>query len=521
MNNLLKPPLYLSVFLFFWILFVLSNNGLDLSEGGYHYLTAEQIVNHGQLGFDRLPVPDGVFSIAPNGKFYLSHEIGNVLFLLPTALLNRFIKSDLTGLLGDRHAGFLSSFVVSFQAGIYCAITATIFFATLRTKFSLRIAPSFWATVCLVTTTFFWTYSRSLYDGVFCTTLLTLSFFLLVNYGVNHKILYLIGCYLALGLGLITRLSMVIAIVASFLYLWKTSRSFKEIIARTCTGLLVLLPFVVWQGWYNHLRTGLFYLSPVQTSQYATNNALDGNLLIGLTGLLFSPGKSIVVYAPLLILSLLLFKKFYRRYPNEALYILVLSTLWFLLHARLRSWYGAWGWGPRHFITILPLLFLPFAVYIPYIWKKKSLRRLAIPLGSFGFALAIASLISDYHLRIEYSIQNKTFDDTQFVWGFWNNQAIDMLKGAWMNLVRIATHAPIPKLAKDYTMIEQSSNTINIWINVLYGSQPVKAFLCLSILISLMGLAGWNILQIRAVQEKNQYKTEHEVVHATHIKENQ
>ena len=42
----------------------------------------------------------------------------------------------------------------------------------------------------------------------------------------------------------------------------------------------------------------------------------------GLIGLLFSPGKSIFVYAPLLLLSVALFPAFWRKYRAAAEFIL-------------------------------------------------------------------------------------------------------------------------------------------------------------------------------------------------------
>ena len=267
---------------------------------------------------------------------------------------------------------------------------------------------------------------------------------------------------------------MILAILVTFAYLLNSYKSVATRFRELILGLVTLIPFVLWQCWYNYLRTGIFYKSPVQTAVYASNNALDGNLFVGITGLLFSPGKSIFVYAPLLIVSILLFKKFYREHQKEAIYMVALTVLWFLLHAKLRSWYGAAGWGPRHFITILPILFLPFATNLEYLFQKKSLKISTIFLGSFGFILSLCSIISNWHFRMMYADQRGLTGDNVFIWGFWNSQSVDMLKGAFGNIVRIITHAPIIIITKTYSEAnEYASSTINLWPNsFIYAGIP-------------------------------------------------
>ncbi len=466
----MKIRLYLSVFAFFWALFALTNNGADLSEGNYHYMVAEQIVRNGRLSLDSVP-PSSVFTLAPDGKFYGSHEIGNALFLLPTAFFNDLIVK-LGSLVGKKIPVYQAytisnpqAFILSFQAGVYSAITATTFFAILRTRFFLTIRSSFLATFCLATTTFFWTYSRNLFDGVLSCTLLTLSFFFLSNYRVERKASYLLSAFVCLGFALITRISCVFAIISSVIYLCGIQESRQQKARRIAIALLTLVPFIVWQCWYNHVRTGSYFTSAVQSAKYATNNALDGNLLIGILGYLISPGKSLFVFAPLLALSVLFFRKFYQEYKHEAIYVGVLSILWLLLHSRMRSWYGAWGWGPRLFVSILPLMFLPFAVNIEAIYQKVSLRLIALCLGLFGFLLAFSSMISSFLIRIDYAIQNHRFDDRQFVWGIWHSQSIDMLIAGWSNVHRFIFRSAQPLKAKLFNQqLDYAANTVNTWI---------------------------------------------------------
>lgn len=222
-NFYLDYRLYISVFIFFWTIFIISNSGFDTSEGGYHYQVAVQIIKEGRLSFDTLP--PGVFQVAPNGKFYAGHEIGNTLFLLPIAFINLLVERIGSYFIGQEGIYRIQQFILSFQAGIYSSITATLFFSILRLGFSQMVIPSFLGTLCLVFTTYFWTYSRNLFDGVLCSTLLMASFLLLLQYRKSSYSIYLFCSFICLGFGFITRISMILAIFTSLVYLLIIYRS--------------------------------------------------------------------------------------------------------------------------------------------------------------------------------------------------------------------------------------------------------------------------------------------------------
>jgi 4-amino-4-deoxy-L-arabinose transferase-like glycosyltransferase len=78
---------------------------------------------------------------------------------------------------------------------------------------------AFLSTFCLAMTTYFWPYSRSGFDGVLVATLLTCSLFALVTYKNNRKAPFLVLGFTFLGLACITRLTLVLAVPASIVYL--------------------------------------------------------------------------------------------------------------------------------------------------------------------------------------------------------------------------------------------------------------------------------------------------------------
>lgn len=134
-----------------------------------------------------------------------------------------------------------------------------------------------------------------------------------------------------------------------------------------------------------------------------------------------------------------------------------------LLHAKLKIWYGAWGRGFSHFVTILPLMFLPLAVTIEYVLNKTILKTAAIILASFGFLLALSSIIYNWQFRMKYAKQRGLLGDEVFIWSLGNGQTIDMLKGAFGNVIRLITHAPEIVIKDSYSPAnEYASSTINV-----------------------------------------------------------
>jgi len=107
---------------------------------------------------------------------------------------------------------------------------------------------------------------------------------------------------------------------------------------------------------------------------------------------LLSPGRSIFLYSPPLILALVAFRQFYRRYRYEALLVAGIAFCYIVLYSIPVDWDGGWSWGPRYLVAIIPFLMLP----VGYFLTSKTHVAIATVVGLLGAAIQFLGIIINY-----------------------------------------------------------------------------------------------------------------------------
>jgi len=449
-----------AVFAFFLCAYWLTSAGYEASEAIFHYDVARHLVRDGELGFDQKRY--GIFYEAPDGRYYGGHEFGNALLMIPTAAAHTLVDGYVYRL-APKLSASAELFPLSFQAGIYTALMIAIVYAILRGEFGHSARSAFGACLALGFCTYVWNYSRMLFDGVLCGLLVVAALWALLRYRATRRDRYLLGAFALLGYGVDTRLPVVVFIAgaAVFVYLSCPGSRVRQLLIAGCA----LLPFAAWQMWYNHLRTGNVLTSPMQLPQF---NSLDGNVLHGVLGLLVSPGKGILVYAPLVAAAALAFPRLWRRDRAVALFIAVSAVLWFLLHGKLRSWHGAWGWGPRQMITIVPLLCLPVLVEWNALWARRGMRVFLSLALLAGFTVAGSAVVCNFTARLTLAEAEKRADEATLIWGGpghpWNStQALDVISGVVRNFQVLRGEAEPLVIPGCSSAFNHAANGVDMW----------------------------------------------------------
>ena len=95
---------------------------------------------------------------------------------------------------------------------------------------------------------------------------------------------------------------------------------------------------------------------------------------IGFRGLVFSPGKSLFLYSPFLILGLVSIPPFLRRHGWRGALYVVVPVLFIAIYSLKRVWDGG-GWGPRYMVPMLPFLAIVAAPLLAAAWRRLPATR--------------------------------------------------------------------------------------------------------------------------------------------------
>jgi len=107
--------------------------------------------------------------------------------------------------------------------------------------------------------------------------------------------------------------------------------------------------------------------------RFAKGEAFSTPLWLGLYGLLFSPYKSIFLFSPILLASLVSFPLFFRRHRWEGWLLGLIVIAHLLLFAKWYMWWGGFAWGPRFLVPLTPFLAVTLAPLVEAVLTRGSL----------------------------------------------------------------------------------------------------------------------------------------------------
>ncbi len=409
MQSELKVKLYLFLFTLTAI-FLSSGARLVSSDEVSMYLTVESIVKHGTLA---LPPENTPNSTLVNGKAYTWYEAGNIIAGIPLYLIGEVVKTFFP--IPESMKEFLPRAAVSYTNAFVGAWIALLFFIFCR-KMGLSIRTALGMSLALTFSTFLLPYYKLYLREPTLTLCLLGGFMYLVLYQKEKitRYLYIAGSFL--GFGILTKLVFAINLLPILIYLiwilFNSGKTFSETFKQTAIFLIpVILIGFVGSGIYNYLRFG----DPFDTG-YTGGRSFPIPFYVGMFGLLLSPGKGILWFAPILFLLPVCIKHFYKNFPAETYSIFGI----FILNLTLSSMYIAWGgdgsWGPRYLTPLLPLLLFPIAIYFTSL--NAIFKKVFFSLVIIGCLVQIGgvSIYAGAYLREigEYPYQ-RHFDDPEFL----------------------------------------------------------------------------------------------------------
>jgi hypothetical protein len=123
-------------------------------------------------------------------------------------------------------------------------------------------------------------------------------------------------------------------------------------------------------------------------------NSFDTPLFTGLYGFLLSPGKSVLLFAPPILLAIAGIRKLARLDKGLAVVVGALPVIYLLFYATFTQWEGGFCVGPRYLVPAIAVLCLGLGPVLENAGAR--IRRLAIGLTVAGFAVQAINLATSF-----------------------------------------------------------------------------------------------------------------------------
>lgn len=420
----------LALFLLFSAFYLLTMSGhMYVSDEETMYLVTRQIALRGEVAIDAEPgSPVAALRGGVGKRNYSPYGI------LPSLLAMPFFGVGTLAAPPDSAAfDYSTRLAVAALNGFVTAATAG-----LLAGWALRLGARRGSAIALALLyglcTFAWPYARTFFSEPLVACLLLAAVERAEASRHTQKIalpLFLSG--LAAGLIVATRIAGAIALPFVALYaLWPQLdtgalpvASLRRLINRrvllTCYWStfrraaiwgLGLAPGLLLVGGYNILRSG----TPFASGYDDEAKSFITPLMVGLYGLLLSPGKSVFLFAPPILLALPGALRLWPRRPGIVLLASGLFALHVWFYARWIAWSGG-AWGPRFLLPTIPLLMLlAGAAFDDGLagrqieaagrtrWRDHTTRAAVVLLGMAGFVGSLGGVLVNFDIYLNMPV---------------------------------------------------------------------------------------------------------------------
>jgi len=387
--------LALWLFATFQFFYLLTSTGRVRTPDEYNtlYTTESLVLHHTTAVPQAVSLHNFYGRLDIHGQPRAAYPPGQALAVTPWYAFGQYVLARLPGVPAD-DTDLVVAFASCLSSATFAALTVTFFFLLL-TGISIPTRPALIATALLGLATPIFAYSAWLFSEPLSTTIFTgVAWLLFVRNSelLSVKIAAIAG--LILGLSTLVRPTNVLAIVAFAIAI--LARGGKAVLkpavafcVASAAGIAILLA-------HNALLFGgpLAFGYPAAAEGAKKLNSFDTPILKGLYGFLLSPGKSIFLFAPPIILAITGVPALFRR--DRALATLAvlfpISSLFFF--AKYSQWEGGYCVGPRYLVPALVFLCLGLG---PFLAEGRGFTKLlAAALFLLGLLVQLISIATSF-----------------------------------------------------------------------------------------------------------------------------
>jgi hypothetical protein len=358
-----------------------------------------------------------------DGKLYGLAPLLQSLVHVPGAALQRQLTKSYPA-----HWQILWRFTGHLAPTLLGTLGCVLFFG-LCWRLGMRPIPAAATTLAFAFCTSAWVYSRYPYSETLQLFCFTGFFSKLLD--CRERPTWRQASLLGLWAGLLVNAKpvfLVSGLGAGLFLIWELRRDWRALLLVASVSVAASVPLGAIYLYYNYLRWGSilstgYGIAFAGTGVSTPVGVLHESPLVGLYGMFLSPGKSIFLYSPPLLLALYGFPRFVKRFRHVAIAMLLTALPGLYVHAQMISWAGDYAWGPRYMTFALGVLLVP-AGFLLQDWLEnlQKLRRLAalasvlVIFTAGGFVTYLGNAIYwDHYIRIQS-------DASQFWLGVPNNK---------------------------------------------------------------------------------------------------
>ena len=388
----------LGIYLFFLAIYLATCSGhINVSDEVAVYLTTQSIVERHSLAIER------VLDTLPgkDGAYYARYQPAQAVLSIPLYVLGRFVEHAFPGLhtylaIPDYGAagGTVPIFFVSLFNQFITPLVCVLFYL-----FCLRLGAgrnrALLATALYGLATPAWVYARTYFQHPLETLALLAALYVLVARRDDVRVQQSLLAGVAFALGAATRINVLLVAPVFVLYLLWAARngqsSAGDVQAYLWRAGRLLLAFLAPVG----VVLGIILLHNVMrfgSPSFGIAMDFSTPVGVGLFGYLLSPGRSIFLYAPPVILGLLAWPRFVHAYRAEALLMASIIAIYLVTYSTYAIWYGGWSFGPRYLLAVIPFLLLP-VIFLP---ATKPLLALAAGLVAAGVGVQLLGVTVNF-----------------------------------------------------------------------------------------------------------------------------
>jgi hypothetical protein len=388
----------LAVFCCFFGIYLLSTSReRPWTDAKAIHQVAENLVERHSLHINMVWPPDS--PAGRNGKHYAVNPLLTSLVHVPGAILNRWLTRY-----GGIEPGLTLPLTSHLAGAALGALTCALLFMLCCDLGLSLVAASLTTLLCGLATSI-WVYARYPYSEILqaaCFTGFVRAVVALPSARRAHVAALAIGLWggALVNSKLVFGLSV---IAAGVLVGWPLRRDPRQLVRVWGWLGLGLVPGAIMAMFYNWVRWGSLLRSGY--GPFVDEFFGHGQLSMGLQGLLLSPGTSVFLYSPPLLLAFAGWREAWRRQRFAAVVILAASLPLVLLYGSYAFWMGGWNWGPRYLVFALPVFLLPLGFLFQRLHEAGRTRLVA---GWFVAALIAGGAVQvagnafywDHYIRI-------------------------------------------------------------------------------------------------------------------------